>query len=76
MDFWERGSHALGVYPTQYASRMRTARGNRHKNNSKRVAKNLVETNMVTKRNSPKQGLTSAEDLDIELPLPYIGLTN
>ena len=26
MDYRERGSHARGVYPTQYASRMGTAR--------------------------------------------------
>ena len=26
MDYWERKSHARGVYPTQYISRMGTAR--------------------------------------------------
>ena len=26
MDYRERGSHARGVYPTQYSSRMETAR--------------------------------------------------
>ena len=35
--------------------------------NSKRVVKNLKERNVDTKKKSPKQGLTSAEDLTIKL---------
>ena len=26
MNYWERGSHALGVYPKQYTSRLGTVR--------------------------------------------------
>ena len=33
---------------------------------SKRVVKNMEEINVGTKEKSPKQGLTSAEDLTIE----------
>ena len=40
---------------------------NRHKNNA-RVVRNLEERNVGTKGKSPKQGLTSANDLTIELP--------
>ena len=48
---------------------MGTARGrSRHKNNSKRGVKNLEEKNVGTKGKSPKQGLTKATDLTIELP--------
>ena len=44
------------------------ARGrNRHENNV-RVVRNLQETNVGTKRKSPKQDLTNAKDLTIELP--------
>ena len=39
------------------------ARGrNRHKSNSKRVARNLKERNVGTKRKGPKQSLNSAKD--------------
>ena len=38
-----------------------------HKNNA-RVVINLEERNVGTKRKSPKQDLTSAKDLTIELP--------
>ena len=42
MNYREWGSHAQGVYPTQYTSRMGTAKNegrgrSRHKNNSKRL---------------------------------------
>ena len=41
---------------------------NRHKNNSKRVVRNLKERNVSTKGKSPKQGLTCAKHPTIELP--------
>ena len=74
MDYREWRSHARGVYPTQDTSHMGTnskdkARGgSRHKNNSKRVARNLDERNVDTKGKCHKQDLIRAEDLTIELP--------
>ena len=41
-------------------------RGSRHKNNS-RIVTDLGEKNVGTKRKCPRQGLTIAEDLTIEL---------
>ena len=59
-------------YPTQYISRMgskgEARRRNRHNGNNKKVVRNLGERNVGTKEESPKQSLTSAEDLTIELP--------
>ena len=53
MDFEEQGSHARGVYHTQYTSRMEKARVKQdkgaNKNNSKRVVKNLEEMKVGTK---------------------------
>ena len=40
----------------------------RHKSNSKRVVRILEEKNVDTKKESPKQGQTIAEDLTIKLP--------
>ena len=40
----------------------------RHKNNSKRGVTNMEKRNVDTKAESPKQGLTSAKDITIELP--------
>ena len=41
----------------------------RHRNNSKRVVRNLEERNVGTIRGkSSKQGITSSKDLSIELP--------
>ena len=57
------------------------ARGSsRHKNNV-RVVRNMETRNLGTKGKSPKQDLTSAKDLTIELPegrqsLTKIRLTN
>ena len=69
MDYRECGSHARGVYPTEDTSRKGKARErSRHKNNSKRVVKNMDERKVVTKGKSLKQDLTSAADLTIELP--------
>ena len=39
----------------------------RHENNSERVVRNLKERNVGMKRKTPIQGLTSAQDLTIEL---------
>ena len=38
-----------------------------HNSNSKRVVRNPKETNVGMKGNSPKQGLTRADDITIEL---------
>ena len=56
----------------QYTSRMGTVgvkqeRRNRHKSNSRRVVKNLEERKVGMKGKSPKQSLTCAKDLNIEL---------
>ena len=40
----------------------------RHQNNSKKVVRNLNEWKVVMKGKSPKQRLTSAKDITIELP--------
>ena len=37
MDCRERGSHALGVYHTQYTSRMETARGKEDEETDTRI---------------------------------------
>ena len=39
----------------------------RRQNNSKRVVRNMEERNVGTKENCPKRGLTSPEDIAIEL---------
>ena len=59
--------------------------GNRHKNKSRRVVRDLEEKNVGTKKESPKQVLTCDEDLTIilfesldplslSLSIPYIRL--
>ena len=64
MDYMERGSHTLGVYPIQYIylthgnSKCEARRINRYKSNSNRVVSNLEEWHVGTKRKSHKQGLT------------------
>ena len=71
MDYRERGSHARSVYPTQYTSRMGTARVKQEEEtdeNKARVVRNLEERNVGTKEKCPKQSLTSARDTPIELP--------
>ena len=51
-----------------HGNRKGEAKGrNRHKKNSKRVVRNLEGKNVGTKGKNPKQDLTSAEDLTIEL---------
>ena len=72
MDYRKRGSHARGVYPdTVYLAHGKSkgeARGRiRHKNNA-RIVKNLEERNVGAKEKSPKQNITNAKDLSIELP--------
>ena len=57
-------------YPTQYTSRMGTKvkqKEETYKNNA-RVVKNLKERNVGTKGKNPKENLTSANNLTIELP--------
>ena len=51
----ERGSHARGVSPTQYTSRMGTARVKKEEKadkNNARVVRNLEKINMGTKGKS------------------------
>ena len=65
----ERGSHARGVYLTQDASRMGTARVKQEEGADTRIiAKeekiNMEERKVGTKGKSPKQGLTSAQILN------------
>ena len=71
MDYREQGSHARGVYPKQYTSRMGTARMKQEEEANTgiivRVVWNLDEKNVGTKRKSHKQGLTNAKDLPMEL---------
>ena len=62
MDYRERGSHARSVWNSKGEERGR----NRHNNNA-RVVRNLEERNVGTMGKSPKQGLTSAIDLPMEL---------
>ena len=58
MNYSERGSHARGVYLTEYTSRMGTAMMKQEKeadkNHSNRVVWNLEEKNVGTKGESPK----------------------
>ena len=59
------------AYPTQYTSRMGTARVKQEEEidkNNVRVVRNLEERNVGTKGKSSKQNLHSAENLTIELP--------
>ena len=70
MDCREWEYHAQGVYPTLDTSRMRISRVKQEEEdtrviNSKRVLRNLEERNVSTTKKSPKQGLTSAEDLTV-----------
>ena len=69
------------MYPTQYTLRMGTARVKQEEEldkNNARILGNLKERNVGTKGKSPKQDLTSAKDLTIELPeereFPYYRL--
>ena len=54
IDYRERGSHARGVYPAQYTSRVGTVRMREEeksdKNNSNRVVRNVKEGNVGTMR--------------------------
>ena len=62
----DRGSHARGVYPAQYTSRIGTARMKQEEEtdkNNARVVRNMGERNVGTKGKCPKQDLTSAKDL-------------
>ena len=72
IDYRERGSHAQSVYPTQDAPRMGTARMKQEEEADTRII--VIEKyeiwkkrNVGTKVKSPKQGLTSAKDLPIEI---------
>ena len=53
---------------TQYTSLMGEARGRNRQKNNARVVGNLEERNVGMKGKSPKQDITSAKDLTIELP--------
>ena len=66
MDNREWGSDALGVYPTQYTVRVKQ----KEEADTRITARvrNLEEMNVVTKRKSPNQVMTSAVDLTISSP--------
>ena len=62
MDYSERESHAQGVYPTQYTSRMGTARVKQEEEtdtNNARIVRNLEEREVGTKRKSLPEGRES-----------------
>ena len=73
MDCKERGFHARVVYPSQFTSRMGTARVKQEEEADTRIiAKEYYGIwkegrNLGTKGHSPKQGLTSAKDITIML---------
>ena len=73
MDYRERGYHARGVYHTQYTSLIATETV-KQESNSKRVVRNMKKKSASTKKKSPKQGLTRAKDLTIELPRLVVNL--
>ena len=72
IDHKERGSHARGASNTGYLayenSKGDTRGRHRYQTNSKGVVRNMKERYVGTKGNSPKQGLTSAKDLTVQLP--------
>ena len=73
MNYRERGSYARDVHSTQYTSRLGTARVKQEEETDTRVmqqsiVRNMEERNVGTKGKSPKQDLTSAKYLTIELP--------
>ena len=62
MDYRKRGSHARGVYLTQYTSRMGTAKMKQEKETDTKIMQGSSKKsgrNVGTKGKSPKQGLTS-----------------
>ena len=61
MDYRKRGSHARGVYPTHYTSRIGTVRVKQEEEIDIRIIRE-------GKRKNLKQGLTSVKDQIIELP--------
>ena len=69
MNYRERGSNARGVHPTQYTSRMETARVKQEEetDTNNAIVGNLEERNVGAKGISLKQYLTSTKDLTIEL---------
>ena len=72
-EYWERRSHVRGVYLTQHISRMETARMKEEEKVDTRImqessSRKSGRKERGTKGKSSKQGLTSAEDLTIELP--------
>ena len=66
MDNGEQRSHARGVYPTQYTSRMGTSRVKQEEEIDTRIMqessnlRNLEERNVSTKRGNLNQDLISA----------------
>ena len=70
MDNREWGSHALGVYPKQDTLSMGTARVKQEEETKilRESSKKSGKRNVGTKSKSPKQDLTIAKDLTIQLP--------
>ena len=68
---WEQANSKGEIRRSRHQSNSKRVVNNlveRHQTNSKRVVNNLVERNVGMKMKSPKQGLTSAEDLTLRLP--------
>ena len=61
INYWERGSHARSVYPTQDTSRMGTA-------TAKQEEEADTRRYVGSKEKTPTQDPTSANNLTIELP--------
>ena len=67
IDCRERGTHARGVYPTQDTSSMGTAKVKQEEQTDTRIMRES-STKSGRKERGPKQGLTRAKDLTMELP--------
>ena len=61
MDYRERGSHARGVFPTQYTSRMGTARAKQEEETDTRIMRERCNKSVRKERGhegeSPEQDL-------------------
>ena len=72
MDYRERGSHAQGVNPTQHTSLMRKVRVKQEEERDTRImqesSKKFVGKERGHEGESPKQDITSANNITIELP--------
>ena len=68
MDYWERGSPAQGVYPTQYTSRMETVRVKQEEETDARIMKNSKKCGRKERGHEWEKSQTRSKDLNIEHP--------